>query len=131
MFTVRDLALLSSRWSHPASERAPSPQSPALSLFSWLSSPPLLHFPPSILSFVQTQSPPSLFTFSFNLLLPPTLSIAVSYFFPAHLSPCPLPSPQPYFFFLPLRPPSSSVFFSCFILCSRVSKGRKGYKEKL
>jgi len=41
VFTVRDLALLSSRWSHPASERCPLPESPDLSLFSLLLSLPL------------------------------------------------------------------------------------------
>lgn len=115
MFTVRDLAPLSSRWSRPASERAPSPQSPALSLSlsasSLLSHPLHVLFSPSILSVIQTQSPPPLFPLYFHLFLPPTLSITVSYFFPTSTAPlCPStfpPSPLS-----PLRLPSFFLLYS-------------------
>lgn len=97
VFTVRDLAPLSSRWSSPASERAPSPQSPARSLSSLLSSPPLPLFPLHLI-FHSNPISSSSFPFSFHLVLPPTLSITVSYFFPPslylHLSPCPLSPPS-------------------------------------
>lgn len=129
VFTVRDLALLSSRWSRPASERAPSPQSPVLSLLSLLSSPipSTSFFPLHLISHSNPISSAS-FPFSFHLLLPPTLSITVSYFFPlTHLSPLSLVSPlcSACLLFLP---PSLHAFgsrlSSSLILCSRVSKKR-------
>ena len=133
MFTVRDLAPLSSRWSSPASERAPSPQSPARSLSSLLSSPPLPLFPLHLI-FHSNPISSSSFPFSFHLVLPPTLSFLLSppslYL---HLSPCPLSPPlpaQPYFSFLPLCPPCVSCLSSFFTLCSKVSERRKGYEEK-
>lgn len=127
MFTVRDLAPLSSRWSRPASERAPSPQSPALSLFSLLSSPPLPLFPLHLISHSNPISSSS-FRFSFHLLLPPTLSITVSYSPHLHLSPMSLVSPfcsASLLFFPPSLPSFDSCLSSSFILCSRVSKRSK------
>lgn len=133
MFTVRDLAPLSSRWSRPASERAPSPQSPALSLSSPLSSPPLPLFPLHLIYHSNPISSSS-FPFSFHLALPPTLSIAVSYFFPPHstFTSCPLPPP------LLLSPtfPSSllalvrllsflPLFLLCVVECQRGEKAMR------
>lgn len=133
MFTVRDLALLSSRWSRPASERAPSPQSPALFLFSLLSSLPLPLFCLHLI-FHSDPISSSSFPFSFHLLLPSTLSITVSYFSPltlpsplSHVPCCFLSAQLLYFCFFPLCPPLSPIFLS---LCIRMSKRRKCYKVK-
>lgn len=135
MFTVRDLAPLSSRWSRPASERAPSPQSPALSLFSPLSSPPLPLFPLHLIYHsnpISSSSSP----FFFHLLLPPTLSITVSYFFPPslylHLTPCPFPpssfllSPTfPSSLFALLRLLSFLPLLLCVVECQRGEKAMR------
>lgn len=98
VFTVRDLALLSSRWSRPASERAPpppSPQSPDRPDFPLLllispSFPSYLSFPPGLL-----------------LLFSVFLScLAASHFeHRFHWFPASRPSPLPCPLFLP--PPSS------------------------
>ena len=108
----------------PRAQLAPSP----------LSSHPLhFLFSPSILSFIQTQSPPPLFPFPF---ISCCLPLWVSYFPPLALpSPLPMslitPLPaQPYFSFLPLCPPCVSCLSSFFTLCSKVSERRKGYEEK-
>lgn len=88
VFTVRDLAPLSSRWSRPASERAPSPQSPALSLFSLFSSLLLPLFPLHLISHSNPINSSS-FSVSFHVLLPPTWSVSFLLFpkLCLHLSP--------------------------------------------
>lgn len=122
MFTVRDLALLSSRWSGPASERAPSPQSLQLSPSSLLSSPQL---PLYLLHLIFHSDSISSSSSPFHLSLSPTSSITV---FSSALTspPCPLPSlsAQPYFLFLPLCPPSSSFSLSLFKCVVKQQQGR-------
>lgn len=91
--------------------RAPLPQSPALFLFSLLSSPPLPHFP-SILSLIQTHSP-----FPFISCCLPLRASQFLISPPPHLPhvPCPplaLSPTFPFSLFALIRLPCSSLFYS-------------------
>lgn len=112
VFTVRDLAPLSSRWSRPASEK--NLRRPRARLAPSPLSSPLLHFLffPSILSLIQVQSPPP--------PPPPLIShhlpLGASHFLTLLCVPR-LPS---------LCPPSSPVFlFLCVAECQRGEKAMR------
>lgn len=132
VFTVRDLALLSSRWSRSASERAPSPQSLQLSPSSLFSHPFHFLFSSSILSFIQNQSPPPLFPFFLSSLAASHFEARFVFFFISFPSPLPhVPCPPSLLsptFLLPPSLPSfashlSSSFFLCVVECQRGEKG--------
>lgn len=115
VFTVRDLAPLSSRWSHPASESPVAPQPRSLPLFSSLISS---SFPSSMVSVIQLQPPPPAFMFlllSLNVIF---ISFLLCFFF---LSTSPLLHRRRASFFC-----HSFFFLICTVVSKKKSLCRRG-----